>query len=461
MRFKLLAIAPLAVLTACSIAPTAPAPSRDEIARKAASLSDAEIQRRVEALFVDSDPNRENFRTLDNAGNRILPFLVKALQDPRTQTMRFPRYPESPKAGDFTDRSPLERICGLLTGHPDPQAAKPLAVFVQNPNPEFRGEAAAALGRIASPDCIEPVKKALADRDREVRQFALIGIAAGIRESGRHEEFLHGVYDAVAALMNDGTYNLEGPTIVMAKIDPAKTAPILESRRYFTTRNPQLEDVLKALNFEGHKTPLTILMPLMKELAPAAATNGRRAYEFAAALRLYARNPDSDAEATFRSLAESSPTEAVATGAASALEILTGVNTEHVMNLGHDGKFATMTNPQRYYYAISEYHFEVFNGGHDQFFGNSAGDLYPTVLEGLHAIGAHAKATALEQAISGFGERVATDRTLRQLQMEHLPRTADILFKSADRAYSDSERPGEFIETLLSLYAVKHSSDFK
>jgi hypothetical protein len=456
MHFKALATASLAVLTACGIAPNAPAPSHAELEKKAAGMSDAEIQRRVEALFVDSDPRRENFRTLSDADDRIIPYLIKALQDPRTQTMRFPR-----KQFDILDVSPFDRICGLLTSKPSPLAAKPLAAFLQHPDIEFRSEAASTLGRIASPDCIEPVKQALADRERRVRQSALLGIEAGIRENGRHQEFLNGVYDSVAALINDGTYNLDGPAIVMAKIDGAKAAPVLESRKYFNTRNPQLADVLDGLNFEGHKTPLAILMPLMKELAPAAGGNSGRAREFAAALKLYARNPDSEAEATFRSLAESG-TDTVAVGAASALEILAGVNTRQVMDLGHNGKFAAMTNRQRYYYAVSEYHYEVCNGGHDQFFNNSSGDLYPTVLEGLHAIGAHEKATALQEAISGFGERVETDRRLRQLQMEHLPAAGDAHFKTADQMYFDSERrSGERVEVRLSLYAVTYASDFR
>ena len=451
MSRKHLLPALLVGLSACRTA------GRVDAANNPPQLSDAELKERIERLFVaDSDPRRDNFDILRKAGRRTIPFLVKALDDPRTESLRFPKGPH-----DIFEESPLRRICGLLTFTPAAEAAKPLAKYVEHPNPAFRGEAASTLGRIAAPDCIEPVKKALADRDQEVRQFALIGIDAGIRENGRHQEFLNGIYDAVAAMMTSGEhYNLSGPASVLAMIDGPKAAPLLESRRYFTTRNPQLRDVLVGLNFEGHKTPHAILMPLMKELAPAAARDGRRGLEFAAALQLYARNPDPEAEATFRALSESG-TDSVAVGAGKALEILAGVDTARVMKLGHDGNFATMTPPQRYYFAVSEYHFEVCNGGHDQFFYNSAGDLYPTVLEGLHAIGAHTQAATLQEAMNAFGARIETNWEARRRQMEQLPAGARNIFERSDRQYYESEkRSGERVDVLLSLFAVNYPADF-
>jgi hypothetical protein len=423
-------------------------------ARAAAQVSDAELKAMVDRLFVDYDPERANFRTLMAAGDRAVPFLVQALGEPRTQTAVF-------KGTRFDGTSPFDRICSLLSHANSAQAVDPLTQYLQHADPAFRGAAASVLARIGTVECLQPVKKALADPERRVREYCLGGIRGGLKDRRQSQAFLAGVFEAVAPLLKDGDYDPYGPANVLAAIDAGQAAPLLESPECFTTRNPQLRDVLKALNFEGHKTPHAILMPLLRELAPAAASNGRRGLEFASALRLYARNPDADAEATFRGLLYA-PNDSVATGAASALEILAGIDTARVMSLGHDSKFAIMTTPQRYYFAVSEYHYEVCNGGHDQFFGNTAGNLYPTVVEGLWAMGASSKAAILDEALRAFGMRPATDRTKRQAQMERLSGVADTIWRVADQQYYESEKkPGERIEVLLSLWAVGNRGDFE
>ena len=332
---------------------------------------------------------------------------------------------------------------------------------MDHPETWVRTYAGAALATIGTSECMEPVKKALTDREQRVRQWTLDGLIGGMRNGRRHEEFLMPIFDALTPMLKEQQpYDEYGPAMALAWIDMRKAAPILESPEFFATRNPQLQDVLKALGMSGHKTPLAILMPLMQELAPIATTNYRRAYEFAAALRLYAHNPDANAEATFRGLLNS-PSGTVAKGAGWALEDLMGVNTERVMDLGTD-RFATMTPAQRYYYAVSEYHFEVCNGGHDQFFRNPSGDLYPTVLEGLRAMGARTKADILQGALHAFGfTKVSLDQGARQEQVATLIPAGRDLLDRADQAYYESEkRPGERIEVLMSLFAVANRKDF-
>jgi HEAT repeat protein len=426
--------------------------------KRSTKLSDDDIKSMVDRLFTAPDGRGDNYRALYAVADRAAPYLVRALDDPRAWNIRPNR--NNPK---FWLEAPFERIAGLLRKTAPAAAAKPLRRYVDHPDSWFRGNAGLVLAKIGTVECVEPVKKALADREDRVREFTLGGLVEGMQSGRRNPDFLMPVFDAVTPTLKDQhRYDWQGPASVLAWIDMPKAAAILETPEFFTTGNPQLEDVLKALGMSGHKTPLAILKPLMQELAPAAETNYRRACEFAAALRLYAHNPDADAEASLRALLNS-PEDRVATGAGYALEDLAGVDTESVIKLGDNGRLADMTPRQRYYYAVSEYHYEVCNGGHDQFFRNPSGDLYPYVLEGLRAMGARTKADIFEGALHAFGTftKPALDQGARQEQVATLIPAARALLDRADQAYYDSEkRPGERIEVLMSLYAVANRKDF-
>jgi hypothetical protein len=134
--------------------------------------------------------------------------------------------------------------------------------------PKFRQQASSLLARIGCAECLEPVKKALADSNPEVRQFALLGLMGGLKAGQRDEKFLAGVFPALTPLLNAGRYEIEGPATVMPAVDAAKAAPILESPYYFVARNPRLHDILTALDHEEVKVPRKILLPLLAKLEP-------------------------------------------------------------------------------------------------------------------------------------------------------------------------------------------------
>lgn len=139
--------------------------------RKAAQYSDAELKRMVDRLFVKDDPGRANFDALLYAGTRPLPYLLKALDEPRTWTSVFPGN------GPYSfSESPFSRICSLLRFLRPAAAVAPVARYLNHPSPEFRRNAAMLLASIGTKDCLEPVKKALADSDSQVREFTLIGL---------------------------------------------------------------------------------------------------------------------------------------------------------------------------------------------------------------------------------------------------------------------------------------------
>jgi hypothetical protein len=424
---------------------------------ESARYSDADLQRMVDLLFVQDDPHRANFDGLLYAGARPLPFLLKALDDPRTSTTVF-------SGNDIygLGASPFERICNLLWNLRPAGAAAPLTRYLDHSNPVFRRKAAWVLASIGTRECLEPVKRALADKDNEVRESALIGLTQASKGKERDEQFLSGVFPALIPLLDNGKYDPESPASAMMAVAPAKAALILESPKYISDRNPQLPEVLRALDRPRVKVPRTILLPLMAKLAPAASKESSDQVAYADALTLYANNPDEHAETEFRTLINS-PSSIVSSAATKGLETLAGINVRDVVVDVYDRRgFDAMTQPQQFCFAVELYEDEVDNGGHHQYFYNDDSDLYKVAIEGLHAIGATPQAAILSDASRAFApEQPAATEELRRHQMEEFGPVQDGIFKTADqRFYQLEDVPGERLDTLMTLYALKHQSDF-
>lgn len=425
--------------------------------RESARYSDADLQRMVERLFVKDDPDRANFGGLLYAGARPLPFLLKALDDPRTPTAVF-----SGSGVGILSTSPFARICGLLRNLKRAEAATPLARYLENPNPMFRQSAALLLATIGTRECLEPVKRALADNDHEVREYALIGLTSESKSHQKDEEFLSGVFPALIPMLNVGTYGVASPANAMMAVDSVKAVPILESSRYLSTRNPQLADVLQALDRREVKVPRTILLPLLAELEPVATKQSPGQVTYGAALVLYANNPDDHAETKLRSLINS-PSSIISSAAARGLETLAGINVHDVVWDVYDRRgFAAMTKPQQFCFAVGLYRDEVNNGGHEQYFYNDDSDLYEIAIEGMRAMGATPQATIMSDAslAFAFGQPAHTEEGRRD-QMKEFGANEGLIFKTADkRFYELEDKPGERLDVLMALYALKHQSDF-
>jgi hypothetical protein len=418
--------------------------------KEAARFTDADLRRMVERLFERRDPDRTNFQGLASSGRRAVPFLIQALNDPRTWTADFDR-----------EMSPFHRISYLLEGMAPAEAVAPLVKYLDHPKPEFRRQAAMVLASIGTAECLEPVKRALADSDSEMRNYTLIGLAP-IPGRTRNETFLTGVFPAVVPLLKTGEHRVENPAQVLVAINPARAIPLLESPEYFRLDNPQLGQIMKALNRPDVKVPAKVLAPILRELERLATHENSRQWDYAAALLLYARNPDKQAEAQFRLLIQSED-GTIAEAAAHGLEILAGVDGHEAVRDAYDKRgFAAMTKPQQYYFAVEEYKNEVFCDGHEDYFYDSYADIYQVAIEALGAIGAPSRAAVLKGTLDAFAPlRPSVRNEQRQSQMAYIDDLRRHIFAMADEKFSESEEhPGERLAVLLALYALNHKSDF-
>jgi hypothetical protein len=263
-------------------------------------------------------------------------------------------------------------------------------------------------------------------------------------------------------MLNAENFGPESPAKALMAVDPANAVPILESSRYFSIQNPQLAEVLEALNRPGVKVPRAILLPLLAKLDSPTTKEPPGQVTYAAALTLYANNPDEHAETRLRTLINS-PSTIISSAAAQGLETLAGISIRDVVMDVYDRRgFATMTQPQQFCLAIELYRDEVNDGGHKQYFYNDDSDLYETAIAGLRALGATSQATNLADASRAFSSgHPAPTEDERRHQLEAFGPDQDRILETADeRFYQLEDEPGARLDVLMTLYALKHRTDF-
>jgi hypothetical protein len=273
-------------------------------------LSDAQIAGLVGGLFVPENSGH-CYDRLKTAGNRAVPFLVSALKDSRVPTTAFDP-PIPPGLPNFC--SPLYRISDLLENSGSAESAAPFIGYLSDADPRFRKHGAWVLGGIGMENCIEPVKQILTGSDRGLRTSVMMGIGRALANGRGAPEFFEAIRPCLVNLLKvEGPFGAGVPGL-LAQIDPRYAAPILLSPEQFSLENPELCNVIAALNQARCAIPHDLLLPLIAQLEPLA-DQYQRSQELDEALLAYARNPDTQIEARLRGLLQS-PIEEVQTGAA-------------------------------------------------------------------------------------------------------------------------------------------------
>ena len=132
---------------------------------------------------------------------------------------------------------------------------------------------------------------------------------------------------------------------------------------------------------------------------------------------------------------------------------------DRVFNRFAEVGYDNLSTPEQVFITIWSLEADVNNGGFDQYFFNSWGDLAAQTPAALEAVGAAHTAEIVRRANQVFGKGgPSPDRNRRQKQLDSLPATASGEFDSLDEAFYAYE---DDLETLLKAYSRKHRTAFK
>jgi hypothetical protein len=122
--------------------------------------------------------------------------------------------------------------------------------------------------------------------------------------------------------------------------------------------------------------------------------------------------------------------------------------------------FDALLAPERQYIALYWLVGDVSNGGFDQYFTNSSGDLALLAVEGLKAVGAIESLLILERALAIFPPGMySTDRETRQKRFSSISDDVGVIagLDELDRAFY--KYPEDFQGLALDRLAALYSSD--
>src|SRR5262249_29947667 len=152
--------------------------------------------------LLEVETDHATLRKLQLLGERAVPALLAALQDPR--------FHRGKKTDVWHERLPLEKVLDLLEPFAPPEAVPVLAPLIKHKDDNFRKIAASALGVIGSNACIEPLTAALADEHDYVRCYAMGGIQRGVESGHCMPRFLEAMFDRVVPLLDRSDSSVSG-----------------------------------------------------------------------------------------------------------------------------------------------------------------------------------------------------------------------------------------------------------
>jgi hypothetical protein len=122
----------------------------------------------------------------------------------------------------------------------------------------------------------------------------------------------------------------------------------------------------------------------------------------------------------------------------------------------YESSLKPFSHSQRVLSALHWYIAEVNNGGHEQFYFNSTGIVWPDALEAFRLIGVPEGAEIIQQSADRFADSPSRERDARQRQMEE--KSPD--FEDLDaRFYSLQERVD--LNARMLEFARAHPAEFR
>jgi HEAT repeat protein len=411
----------------------------------------------VAMLLDDADPFGLPSRAIEEAGPRVVPALLTAVNDPRfrggNQTSAFGHI-----FGVTVE--PLEGVLRCLEEFAPPEAVPVVLPLISDKSDDIRKNVAALLASIATDEAAAPVCQLLTDEDDYVRSYAMRGIRRATEGGRASDGFRRAVFDAVLPLVyRRAVSGSDRAPRCLLSLDRDRAIAILTDNKRLAPGQVNLDNVLEALREANVKVDEAPLLEILTALE-ARATEYPEDSVVGETLRMLATiDSESSREAIDRGLRHAS--QRVRESAAEAKAIAIGLDEplkaawQRRESAGWEG----LSTAQKHALAVRILIDEVNNGGFLQYFVNSSGDHWRDAADGLTAIGAEGDRTLFDEALKLFGsEQPGEDGYKRHQQVAAIAKSSDRPFESIEKAFYEDK---DDREVRLLIYVLKNIDDFR
>lgn len=421
------------------------------------TVSDREITRLVDGLLRDRPGyfGHEKFKRL---GRRAVPFLLRALGDPRFATTK-----SIPGWNEYT---PVEEIVDLLQPFAPPESLFPLTRLVNHPDENVRSAAASGLGNLAVPEAIESW---LALSRDAARGSAIRGVLHAAKDSRVHTEFLTAVFPRVAEILDETTdenVSITPAVELLLRLDRERALPILTDPKRFHPDNPKFKELLEGMDEVEVTLPADGVIPVLMGLNPIGGKYWAvECIGYLLKQLVRAHHPETlEWIANVRTWEASSSFDAkyLESYCSTALAMYHGITEplNVIFNrMGENHDLNLLSNQQRAYYVVWLLDAEVCNGGFTQFLVNTSGDVSPHAVASFQLVGLPEHTDIVRQAMKLFGPSgPPADRDRRhEILASFPPKTDAELDRLASEYYA---APGN-VATQLDNFAIADADHFR
>lgn len=350
-----------------------------------------------------------------------------------------------------------------------------LVALMSDRDPYVRKESIREIAKTGRADMIPVIKRAFADKDKDVPRAALLGIGDSFdedpfRESKTAAAFKEDLFPLVAAAVSrdlevgkasfaEETDHARRTAIqLLPRMDLTRAAELLQQPDLLRVTNPDFDEILAALSDAGIPVKIELNGLLEEFRAKARAGDHRARHIYGELLRAAATLKHSKIGEMIEEALGFTNDWTTPEKAAEAQWIVLGLSPtldDDILIQAEKIGAGKLELPLQHYSVVTDYYYDASNGGCSQYFLNPGSENVRINLAALKAMGADADAYHIDHAMRLFGpDGPPTEQPRRQEMMyAHNNRLFDLIDKM--------EVPGHITqkyETIVyaKLYLARH-----
>ncbi|GAB5405033.1 MAG: hypothetical protein Aurels2KO_32640 [Aureliella sp.] len=362
------------------------------------------------------------------------------------------------RPGDWLEEAPVMRVCELFDGNMPAEAIELLEPYLSHESDQIRKDCILAVAESGWPEALPAIKRALADEDEYVRSYSLMGMGRAIESAALSEEISDGVIVDLERLVTSDL-NVEDAARLMAQLDPTHAEEFLLSDAVLDTEKRYLHEVLRVIGQFDFKINREKVQSLIETYA-TREMKYPNTYALGESLALLGRFRDTADAGTLEQYSNHED-ERISDGAAQGLIAFHNLQgfEDRIWEQERNNGWDALSKEQQMYLAVFWLNAEVNNGGHSQYFFNSAGDNWQHALDGLKAMGFKERLKIFEGVLKLFGDKKPlTDRGKRQNQLSRVYSKHEDAFDKFDSAYYETS---ESVEVYSTRFVIQNADKFK